>query len=349
MKPAAFPRKGIYFILSVSMVLLFQAAAEGGENVMSLYYPPDKSVQEFGLLEIVVGLPQGSAERLEITVNGNKNVRAADKDRPYQCLSVRTVPGVNSIGIVAVKGNTPVDSVAFTVFQRSDLIGEYRNVPDGYRKDHFHMKPHDECSRCHTLTATSNDRKPVTLKTYLELSSGKESAVKASTCYSCHKEVTDYPYVHGPASLWSCLSCHDPSADPVYSVAQPVAKVCYTCHTEQEREWAEKQYQHGPVTLGKCTICHSPHGSVNPFNLYKPVWNLCTTCHAEKASGVHVLSGDFSSGGHPTHNRMDPLRPGKELTCASCHNPHASDSPSLWAYKVDNIFQLCLKCHKDKL
>ena len=348
MKPAAFSGRGIHFILSVCIVLLFHAGVDGSENMMTLYYPPDKSVMEFGLLEVVVGLPQGSAERLEITVNKKKNVRTIEKDRPYQCLSVRTAPGVNSIGIVAVKENRTVGSVAFTVFQRSDLIGQYRDVPPGYRKDYFHMKSHDECSRCHTLSATSDDRKPVTLKTYLQMASGKGVSAKASTCYSCHKGLTDYPYVHGPASLWSCLSCHSPSADPVYSVEQPVANVCYTCHTEQKRDWAEKKYQHGPVTLGQCTICHSPHGSANPFNLYKPTWNLCITCHAEKATGEHVLSGDFSSGGHPTHNRMDPLRPGKELTCASCHNPHASDSRHLWAFKVDNVFQLCLKCHKDK-
>jgi predicted CXXCH cytochrome family protein len=62
-----------------------------------------------------------------------------------------------------------------------------------------------------------------------------------------------------------------------------------------------------------------------------------------------VLGDSFSTEGHPTRDRQDPVRIGKELTCSSCHNPHASNSPNLWAFDVQSTFELCVKCHYDKL
>lgn len=336
-------------IILLSFLLLISGVDPAcAQKIMSINYPPDRIVMDFDLLGVVLFLQEDSADNLKIKINDRKTAIAVNRERIYQCFTIKIEPGMNTIEIVAMKNNIQVDTVMFSVYRRSDLMGEYRNPPPGYKKDHFHMKEHNECIRCHSLKSTEADRKPEDLDAVRETAAGEVFMKDISTCYSCHKSITAYPYVHGPVSVWSCLSCHEPASDPLYSVKKPDVEVCYGCHTEQKKEWTTKKYVHGPVTLGKCTICHSPHASDYPFNLYMATWNLCVNCHADKAAGNHVLSDDFSSDGHPTHNKMDPLKPGEELTCASCHNPHASDSPNLWAFDVHDIFHLCLKCHTDK-
>jgi predicted CXXCH cytochrome family protein len=111
------------------------------------------------------------------------------------------------------------------------------------------------------------------------------------------------------------------------------------------KNWSSKKYVHGPVNLGKCIICHKPHGSDYPFYLLKQSWELCVACHADRATGKHVLGDAFSTEGHPTRGYPDPLRKGEELVCASCHNSHASSFPNLWEYEVESLFDLCQKCH----
>ena len=335
------------YILSLVVLLLIHISADGSEHAISIYYPPDRSVTEYGLLAIVLSLSDGSADTLSVSIKDKITAIPVNNAQKYQCFSVRTLPGINMIDITALKDNTIIDTVHITSFHRSGLMDKYMNPPEGYKKDHFHMKEHHECTLCHTLKASDADRKPLNQHNITRGAAGGEPDGTRSTCSSCHKSMTASPYVHGPVSVWNCLSCHSPDANPIYSVMEPDAEECFLCHVEQKREWTAKKYIHGPVTLGKCIICHRPHESDYPFSLYMPVWNLCITCHADNATGKHVLADEFSSEGHPTHNRMDPLRPGKELTCASCHAAHASNSPNLWVFDVQDIFHLCLKCHKE--
>jgi predicted CXXCH cytochrome family protein len=41
------------------------------------------------------------------------------------------------------------------------------------------------------------------------------------------------------------------------------------------------------------------------------------------------------------------MRRDKKISCTSCHDPHASDSPRLWRLNVGSGFELCRKCHTD--
>jgi predicted CXXCH cytochrome family protein len=152
-----------------------------------------------------------------------------------------------------------------------------------------------------------------------------------------------YKYVHGPVSVWACFSCHDLDSRPGYAVK---TGACYECHVEQKEEWSTKKHTHDPVKEGNCSICHNPHASNYPFNLVKHTWDLCVGCHTDSGTGMHIIADMFSREGHPTRDRPDPARTGKELTCSSCHNPHASDFPRLWAFGVESAFDLCQKCHE---
>ncbi len=206
------------------------------------------------------------------------------------------------------------------------------------------MKGWGRCASCHSVEPTEADKKPVSIATITD----KKGSKPKSTCYSCHKSIMAYSYEHGPASVWACLSCHEQDSSPRYAVAKPDAEICYTCHVEQKAEWLSKKHIHGPVNVGMCSICHNPHASDHPFHLYKDTWNLCVTCHVENGTGMHVLADVYSTEGHPTRGKPDPVRIGKELSCASCHNPHASDFHNLWTFGVDSLYDLCQKCHNKK-
>ncbi|MBI4697645.1 MAG: hypothetical protein HY758_01680, partial [Nitrospirae bacterium] len=163
----------------------------------------------------------------------------------FVCFSVQLSVGMNKIDITAVKNGKPADKQTLSVFRRSDLISEFRNVPADFQKKYFHMTDNSKCAACHKLEPSEADKKPVAVATFAAEASagirGKDTASAASTCYSCHKGITSYPYVHGPASVWSCLSCHDVQANPIYIVKKPDTDICFNCHSEQKEEWGSKK------------------------------------------------------------------------------------------------------------
>ncbi len=332
--------KGIYcsFVFFLTMML----AAEGSTDIINLKYPPDNTIMEFGIIGISLNVRKDSADLIKVNVN-NERKATVIPDSEFECFSVKLANGINKITILAIKKDSIVDWINFRVFNRSDLESAYRNPPAGFRRDYFHMTEHSRCASCHALEPGEFDKKSMNIaSSSLKIPARMTAAV--STCYPCHKDITAFSNVHGPASVWSCLSCHDPDTALKYSVKKPESETCYRCHVEQKNDWTAKKYIHGPVNTGKCTICHNPHASENRFVLYKPIWNLCVGCHVNSGTGKHIFTG-FNERGHPTKDRPDPLRKGKELSCSSCHNPHASNSQRLWALNADNAFDLCRKCH----
>ena len=337
------------FFYIVFFILIICVGVDAGQEEIVLHAPPDRTVIEYDILNISVSIPEKAADLIRVSVDGSDRKEIVP-DLKFECFSVKLrKPGTSTVEVTLFKGETIVATFVRNIFRRSDLISEYRKPPRSFKMVRFHMQDNPECKECHVLESAEQDKKAIRPDTDTPaVKNVKKMLSDASTCRSCHNNITKSPYVHGPASVWSCLSCHNKEADIKYSVRKPVKDVCYECHVEQKNDWNSKKYIHGPVNVGKCTICHSPHSSDNAFNLFKSTWNLCVNCHSEKANGLHVLGDAMLEKGHPTKGRQDPVRIGKELTCASCHNPHASNYPHLWAFEVDDLFELCKKCHFDK-
>lgn len=118
-----------------------------------------------------------------------------------------------------------------------------------------------------------------------------------------------------------------------------IKETCLKCH----EPILDKPYKHGPAVAGYCTLCHDPHASTERAWLRKPVWELCTACHAEKVTGSHRFVKN-----HPTQKKNDPMRPGKQLSCASCHDPHSAETDDLFAYDKKKSFEMCKLCHAKK-
>ena len=212
------------------------------------------------------------------------------------------------------------------------------------------MKDRPQCAACHYLWEPAEaDNKTITIETYAaEVSKDKVPVPADSSCYSCHRGITSCSFVHGPAFVWSCLTCHDAGGEPRYSLKYPVPELCYKCHLEQKQQRCGKRNYHAPYITDKCCMCHNPHASENPCRLDQPVWLLCVSCHPGQADGRHVVAPYFwgtRHRKHPTRGVADPSRKGHELTCASCHDPHASDFPMFISKYGPRSFDLCIKCH----
>jgi predicted CXXCH cytochrome family protein len=163
-------------------------------------------------------------------------------------------------------------------------------------------------------------------------------------CYTCHDSKGFYgPTVHPPVSIGTCNACHEmhQSDHPKLLLALP-GELCFFCHDQSVFQGTST---HKPVAEGECTKCHKPHASQNESLLHRRGNILCRKCHAKVERSPHAVAG-FTSLGHPVRGRRDPMRKGKTFGCASCHVPHASDSPTLFRYKARDVFDLCTHCHQ---
>lgn len=170
-------------------------------------------------------------------------------------------------------------------------------------------------------------------------------------CFTCHdqKKFTGKT-THAPVMGGMCTACHAPhQSDTEKLLASPPPDLCFTCHDKVE---FSRTNVHMPVAGGMCLSCHKPHAGDNAALLVKSFNAVCLECHADVRKRPHAIAG-FSQAGHPLggyrKGKMlvdDPARQGKSFYCASCHNPHSSDSPRLFRYKASVSFELCVNCHK---
>jgi predicted CXXCH cytochrome family protein len=79
--------------------------------------------------------------------------------------------------------------------------------------------------------------------------------------------------------------------------------------------------------------------------LKKPVYELCTNCHDEKAAARHVVVGFVYGDSHPLRGRPHPVKPKMEFSCSGCHNPHAAQARFLWQFDAKEREDLCRTCH----
>jgi predicted CXXCH cytochrome family protein len=164
------------------------------------------------------------------------------------------------------------------------------------------------------------------------------------TCFLCHQDdLTGRKVVHAPVAK-GCDQCHDPhGAQNRFALKFGAGKaVCYKCHKPVDTG----KVKHAALERYGCTACHDPHATDRPALIAQKVNALCTRCHAPQGDGRHVTP--LIPRGHVLGgNLMDPRREGRAFSCASCHNPHGSDSPKL-LYVGNTPMDSCAWCHGDK-
>ncbi len=335
----------IYFRLTIVLLLigLFSTSLFGSkESVLQIFNPSKEAViHEERLVSLVMAPQTDVVDLIIINTDANEtfNINVNNK-RSHYCKNISLHLGENNLTINAYKGEELLEQLERSVFVTSKVHKEYRYPPELYTRSFFHTKSNEKvCTKCHDMSV--NEVKGVAFEN-----------VSDSNCFECHMMITAEKHAHAPSVNWLCTSCHngktgsfntDDANLTKYTVPDPIAPVCLKCHDKQEKLWKSKRFHHEPADSGRCNKCHNSHASNNIFYLRKPVWELCTGCHKDKIDGGHIVR-TFSRVMHPTHDVKDPSRPGKELSCISCHNPHVSNTPFLLQSKT--TMGLCSRCHK---
>lgn len=222
-----------------------------------------------------------------------------------------------------------------------------------------------ECSICHE-SAGESDAPTVPEKT-------------AELCVVCHSDieerVDESAVTHGALQLTeSCHNCHSPHATPNrHQLLEPTPDLCLSCHVDIRLEAASRKHHHRPAFEGGCEICHDPHASDQPKLLRTDVNSLCLECHAKpvdpeaesvaRFDGRVVLPAKFFEGmtlvlpdpgaekghpwpGHPVRGTEAPeALGGGEVSCVTCHRPHAANGKKLLVTEKKGTSALCVTCH----
>lgn len=288
---------------------------------------------------IIKGGDSPPLEAMTVAVNGNRSdlidISAADYRAAFAdflILQPEWDPGKNTVVVDGYAAGKKVRSSTAEIY----FVGSDPTVtpPKGYKPFIMHTPEKEAlCLPCHVMNPS---------KAQL----GAETADK-NPCASCHRRLVDFPYVHGPAGVYQCTSCHDPASKPVrYQLNGAPAELCAECHMDKVEEFQKNKFIHGPVATGYCLLCHDPHASSHPAQLRAPVNTVCVGCHDNviKRDG-HVVRG-MSGNGHPLAGPRDPSDPGKPFNCSSCHDPHGGQAQPLFRHSLTNRMQLCASCHK---
>jgi predicted CXXCH cytochrome family protein len=168
---------------------------------------------------------------------------------------------------------------------------------------------------------------------------------EAKFCLRCHREPRQWigsPYVHGPAAVGQCTICHSPHGSPFrFQLHAPPPRLCPTCHEDfPSPDESPGVHLHGVPRGNGCVDCHDPHAAEFPYMLDRPAGQVCYQCHDEQiyADRKHPVNR------HPVKGVPDPSRPGKEISCTSCHTPHGSPTRSL--LRAASYLELCDRCHR---
>lgn len=206
----------------------------------------------------------------------------------------------------------------------------------------------------------------------------------AALCYACHHEirqvVQESRVPHPAMESAECVDCHSPHASNQPGlIRSPGGEICTTCHEDQLP--TAQQIPHGATEWLGCQSCHLPHGATLDHLLRVSGNDLCLGCHLEgevslDRSGEVVLPGGAVLSGtraeslavvdlDPSRTRDHPIPShpvagvvtsggrgklpesliGTEMTCLSCHVPHAASSRQLLAYGASSQIELCAACH----
>ena len=286
--------------------------------------PTPKSIFREEYISFVVRVnPQNAKEIIIRTLEENVTLKV-EKDRKVYCRTIQIVPGKNTIEVEVIGKDGKKQKKEVSVFMASQVYTEGSHPPSDYKVNPFHVKNREVlCADCHTISGASEQ----------------------DSCMKCHGKIVSRKFPH-PPSMGSCTMCHTGNEKSKYAWNDPISETCYLCHGDKKQIWLSKKYMHGPPATGNCYICHNPHSEDVRFFLKKQTNDLCTTCHSEKMEEKHPLVGFVFGEAHPVSGKPDPARPGFELSCTGCHNPHASNFRFFFQNDYSGEAILCLRCHK---
>lgn len=304
---------------------------------LQLVYPLDGTYVTKSNYLIVKGGTDPLLSGLAIEINGVKSdiidisleaYRAAFGD--MLIVEPSFDPGRNRIIVEGYLGEEKISTVTATIYYQDRID---KAPPSDFNLEVFHFPEREKsCAGCHNMTPSP-----------AELANPDP---RKNPCASCHMRMLDKAHVHGPAGVYECTYCHEVSSTPnKYQPRPGDAVLCMECHEDKQAEYRKSKFVHGPIEAGLCMVCHDPHASNQRSQLIKPAYDLCVSCHEKIAKEPHVTRGS-SGKPHPLKGVANPAGLGEDLSCASCHDPHAGTVKAMFRWGISSRMALCGKCHK---
>ena len=341
---------------------LFSAEEGEGSAPFEILHPVNETFFTESFMTVSVDMKGMAFDRIEILTDGNISIELPREEKEVYCASIPLKLGESNITVAAYLKEKKIAEESRDVFHMDEVFEGYEEAPYYFMKNVFHTDENEKrCAKCHSFSqATAAVEADAESEGATIEIQGKPVFVpedpKAVSCYQCHNRLVSRKNSHAPAVNMLCGACHtggngeynaeDMEAVSRFAAPDPIMETCFSCHDTAKAIWFNHKSEHGPAKFGRCHLCHNPHSSDNEFFLRKPIWTLCTTCHAEKASGRHVVMGFSSQNFHPTRGKPDPARPGRELVCSGCHNPHGSQKRKLLRSPKSGRGMVCLRCHQ---
>lgn len=155
------------------------------------------------------------------------------------------------------------------------------------------------------------------------------------SCVDCHKRTVKKDILHGPVAS-DCTVCHVPNGKqhPIedeegFTLLEEGAKLCFSCHEEEQKTISNNKYVHKPVARGECSECHEVHSSNDSKLIFSKSPDLCYFCHDKIETAISKSAF--------THSVAS-----EEGGCITCHSPHSSSEKKILVAKEKT---LCLDCH----
>ncbi len=155
-------------------------------------------------------------------------------------------------------------------------------------------------------------------------------------CVKCHDVAEGKKYVHMPARIGSCTTCHNIfNKDKNLLRVEDNPGMCVMCHPSKRLLLVKDEHVH-PSVKQACTGCHDPHAGDIKFRLkHDKRKDLCMSCHIEKKEWANNVKNK--------HGAIFMEDGG----CFACHDPHGTSRPKM--LRVDTTKELCLSCHNKPL
>lgn len=347
-----------YFVIIMTLSLVLKANINAFELLSPL---PNNIVSESYVSVVIKVNSQLKNTQINIRSENISEIVLVDSKRDVYCKTIKVREGENSIDIDLIENGKITQTKKVKVFYNEDLYATGEKLPIDFRKHFFHQPKQEAlCKKCHKMDEQPRKeivREKINVKApginLVDILKNPEE----SNCFECHKKLISKKNAHAPSVNLICTECHTGNAGEFntnvkgqsrFLQPDPISNRCFSCHENVESEWLSQKFKHGPAMDGRCTRCHNPHSSEEIFFTKKPIWDLCTTCHSEKAVEKHVVSSFVfgrNKGAHPTKGPKDPAREGRELVCSSCHNPHGSNGKYLLRMDGEKPFEVCKRCH----
>jgi predicted CXXCH cytochrome family protein len=326
---------GSIILVAIGTLCLFTSSA----LAIELIYPADKTVVLRSDFLVIKAGNAPSIEELTIDINGvvsdpldisSEEYKAAFAD--FLILEPEWTAGKNTITVKGLVGGKVVATAQAELYYSSHA-DPVAIIPKGFQPFVMHTAGKEAlCAPCHNMTPTPAELRGATAEN--------------NPCASCHARMFNQKFVHGPEGVFQCIDCHDSNSKPQrWQIAKDELTLCGECHIDKIDDFKKNAFVHGPVATGSCVVCHDPHASAQPAQLVAETNTLCLGCHSSVKGQPHVTRG-VGGKNHPLEKVINPINPTRQLSCASCHNPHGAQTPAFFQGGARSSISLCQLCHK---